>query len=181
MVGKEMGLVVQTRADKIIEGFKLGSLGAGKKFVGEKPELAPVYRRNVNGRLDVIYKAHPNEDHPYIKWMDTDGIVYILACDQVSEKKWKVQLYTQKSRVASSPSDEYWVLSTEVLTEKQARKLYAKGFGMVVPEGIYTILKSGYLNSFYVTKSQDEYSNGLELNLRSWQTNDTSKPISRRL
>jgi hypothetical protein len=149
---------------KILEGFKLGKLGAGTKAAGQRPPSALVHRRNVNGRLDVIFRTEPNDNHPYVKWQDTDGIVYILACDQVSEKKWKVFLYSQKSRKITDPlTDQLWELSTDEMTEKQARKLYVKGFGMILPAGIYAMLKTGYLHSFFVTRSQDGYEKWLDV------------------
>jgi hypothetical protein len=55
-----------TRADKIIEGFKLGSLGAGHSKMSYDSDLK-VGNKQTNGK-----------DYPYMFWHDPDDMKYAL-------------------------------------------------------------------------------------------------------
>jgi hypothetical protein len=65
-----------TRAEQLLEGFKLGKLGAGRKLESDFKILN-------SGEDNKEFDLHTNTeiDLPYIFWRDTDNLYYWFAVD----------------------------------------------------------------------------------------------------
>lgn len=66
-----------SRADSFLEGFKLGSLGAGKKKIVEPIPKKKVWPLAVMKEHETI--ATDGRAYPYLLWYDTDGVEYKMS------------------------------------------------------------------------------------------------------
>lgn len=95
-----------TRADHILEGFKLGDLGAGKnRFVKRhednvEVELDPV----VPGKLKIIHETTKADAvGPSLIWKDSDGLLYMVELFEKRKLSWCIQF---SCGTPKSPEDE---------------------------------------------------------------------------
>lgn len=70
---------MKSRAEKLLEGFKLGDLGAGKKNYSDTPE-PPKAKFKI---LEEGSEETNGEELPYTIWQDPDGMNYALFVGHV--------------------------------------------------------------------------------------------------
>jgi hypothetical protein len=75
-----------TRAEKFLEGFKLGKLGAGRKISHVSPETAQQQSKNVgiSEHVKILKEGFINETlnenkYPFIFWQESDDYRYALV------------------------------------------------------------------------------------------------------
>jgi hypothetical protein len=74
---------VTSRADRLLEGFKLGSLGVSRKpHVAPEPEepltFVKIVKEGVNKYSGFSLGKEVTADEPYLCWKDPDGMSYFL-------------------------------------------------------------------------------------------------------
>jgi hypothetical protein len=82
-----------TRADKLLEGFKLGSLGAGKKPVSsvvDEPKKEKTHTIIDSGTVDP--PRGTTIGLPYVFWSESDGWSYFFGVNYAKNKGFNLQL-----------------------------------------------------------------------------------------
>jgi hypothetical protein len=82
-----------SRADKIIEGFKLGSLGAGKKSVNDmtdEPKKEKTHTIIDSGKVNPPLGTFIGL--PYVFWNESDGWSYFFGVNYSKNKGFNLQL-----------------------------------------------------------------------------------------
>jgi hypothetical protein len=140
-----------TRADKIIEGFKLGSLGAGRKPMrgaDEQPVHSKVMEKGVNQIRGL--------DCPYVYWVDTDKWAYCLnvSHDFNEPDLWVLvfaggpKMKLGKLNEIVGPDDaDFAVESAHPDKFKKMLKWYNRLLSLIETDGLNGIL--GYVLNFY--------------------------------
>jgi hypothetical protein len=99
--------MTQSRADKLLEGFKLGSLG-----VSRKPKVTPQSDASEKSTLTVVKEGankHPTDGvlYPYFFWKEADGWSYCL-CVEVDMDKYYVRVFGGTAEFELKTIDDEW-------------------------------------------------------------------------
>lgn len=147
-----------SRADKLLEGFKLGSLGAGgKPERGEDPMKIESVKQGTT-EID-------GEKCPYLFWKDPDGLFYHLAVDVVpphivvllgkgkKDNKFALSFKggTQLEATKTTTFGETWsVRLTYPVSYDDAVELFKKYSALIKEKGITGAVQTDY-EFFYKT------------------------------
>lgn len=147
---------MSTRAEKFLEGFKLGSLGAGRRFsdheVPQVPSPGEAPKQKIKVQYEVTKQSLGNT--PRIRWEDFDGLIYMMVVNSstkhLSESDWYVEI---QSGFPQNPGEDptktkKWKLRTEMMTPGRARKLYRYYLPIVKEKGIDGIIALNQLKDF---------------------------------
>jgi hypothetical protein len=118
-----------TRADQLLEGFKLGKLGAGKKKFIDPQE---------NFKIRILDEVSPVADNPFLKWEDFDGYIYSLNLLLSVNNTYLIRLSS-----VNKTKQHWWYLSSSSMTLKQAKHLFKQYFDLAKSGGIKKLLDSG--------------------------------------
>lgn len=155
-----------TRADKLLEGFKLGSLGAGKpKFVdkpnAQEPESQQDKKRNRRKDIRIIHESSATKvfSNTYILWEDFDRLLYMfeVTAGQVGMRvsplaaSWFLRI---SCGVPNSPGSdvaekESWSIASKMNTLRKHKNKYDKYLAIIKRDGIGGLLKANILKDIF--------------------------------
>jgi hypothetical protein len=140
-----------TRADKLLEGFKLGSLG-----VNHKPKVS-------SDRVEIVKEGinkYKDVEFPFFCWKDDDGWVYFLNLEPFSETDICVLKLNGGPKLKIGPSGysefQDWVVPENMMWDvwshslryDKASSLYKEWVSIVKKQGINGLLIQEVLLSF---------------------------------
>jgi hypothetical protein len=150
---------VTSRADKFLEGFKLGSLGVSRKPKVSPLEIAPepvtieVTKRGTNTSVDGM-------DLPYLYWKEKDGMSYCLRMtDTEGALSYKLRFYggekliaiKSTSRKVVYPNGSKWTADSTEAGYDTIYDLLQKFISIVKKEGIDGLFTGGHISTFNST------------------------------
>jgi hypothetical protein len=152
-----------TRAEKLIEGFKLGSLGVSKTPKVSSDNI-DVVKEGINRLKD------DKTDYPYFCWREeSDGWGYYIDVEEgIFQNEYLVMFYGGEhlklmtdTKVFSRykgwfvPDEEDWrVASYSLPNYDNALSLFKKVVSAVRHEGVDNILSSEFLGEFRVSEAE---------------------------
>jgi hypothetical protein len=144
-----------SRAEKFLEGFKLGDLGAGKKkFVGDKPEHGEIVQQGFN----TVFKK---DDAPFVFWKEPDGWVYFYILEPNDKRYQNCHIsiyagigmkpyYSQHSgwTIVHGDGESPWGVSWDTSDYKGHFAGFEKLISLIKSKGSFALLAKDTVHNF---------------------------------
>jgi hypothetical protein len=137
---------MSSRADKFLEGFKLGSLGVSKKLVVSGPTIKIIREGQNQYAGDVISGPKPV---PYICWKEDDGWIYFFEVTEDFNQRNKFVLALSggtklvlRGRDDFQVSDDFeWLVESSPYTYEKCLRLFDSYVPNIKTDGVDSKLK----------------------------------------
>jgi hypothetical protein len=159
-----------SRAEKLIEGFKLGSLGVSKKpkvtIGSDEPQAPKVRDRRDDIRIIHEVVASQMTPNPLILWEDFDKLLYMLELtthDSIGIRPsplsavWFLQISCATPAPPGADNGKHnWLARSKLNTVKGLKKKYEKYLAIIKEKGIDGLLNSGTLKAAFRPDAVDQ-------------------------